>query len=359
MSERPLRLLWFNLATDADASNLGFTTEWINALAPHCERIDVLTMRAGRIAVAPNVRVCSLGAERGYSEPRRALRFYRLLWTLLLRHSYDASFAHMQPLFAVMAAPLLQRHGVPQTLWYTHRSVTLRLRLAERMVRRVVSASPESFRLPSPKLRVIGHGIDTQRFRPGPAAPGPFTILSLGRIAPVKHLEIVIAAARELQSQGVDFRLRLVGAAYPQDRPHARELRDLAARCGLQARVEFAGPVPRDRVVAELQAAHVMVNMSATGSLDKAVLEAMACGLPVVTANEAFVPLLQPWAARLLTPPANPPALARRILALMQLDRARRQALGNELRALVEREHSMQRLVTNLVAVLRGGEPLS
>ena len=34
MNERPLRLLWFNLVTDADAPNLGFTTEWINALAP-------------------------------------------------------------------------------------------------------------------------------------------------------------------------------------------------------------------------------------------------------------------------------------------------------------------------------------
>ena len=359
MNERPLRLLWFNLVTDADAPNLGFTTEWLNALAPHCERIDVITMRAGRIAVAHNVQVYSLGAELDYSEPRRALKFYRLLLPLLRRHDYDACFAHMQPLFAVMSAPLLRLYKVPLTLWYTHRSVTLRLRLAERAATRVVSASPESFRLPSDKLCVIGHGIDTQRFTPAPPPPGPFTILSLGRIAPVKHLETIIAATQLLQAQRLDFRLRLVGQAYPQDRAYAQMLRLQVEESGLQARVEFAGSVAREQVPSELQRAHVMVNMSATGSLDKAVLEAMACGLPVVTANEAFVPLLAPWREQLLTPPDDPEALAQRIRAQMTLDDDERAALGIALRALVQREHSMQRLVAQLLAVLRSGEPLA
>ena len=359
MNERPLRLLWFNLVTDADAPNLGFTTEWINALAPHCERIDVITMRVGRIAVAPNVKVFSLGAEQGHSESRRALKFYRLLWPLLRRQDYDACFAHMQPLFAVMAAPLLFLYKTPLTLWYTHSSVTLRLRLAERAATRVVSASPESFRLPSDKLRVIGHGIDTKRFTPAPPPSGPFTILSLGRIAPVKHLETIIAAAQLLQVQGQDFRLRLVGAAYPQDRAYAQMLREQVERSDLKERVNFVGSVAREQVPAEMQRAHVMVNMSATGSLDKAVLEAMACGLPVVTANEAFVHLLAPWREQLLTPPDDPESLAQRIRALMTLNDDERAGLGIALWALVRREHSMERLVAQLLAVLRSGEPLS
>ena len=107
-----------------------------------------------------------------------------------------------------------------------------------------------------------------------------------------------------------------------------------------------------------MQRAHVMVNMSATGSLDKAVLEAMACGLPVVTANEAFVHLLAPWREQLLTPPDDPESLAQHIRALMALDDDERAALGGALQALVQREHSMQRLVAQLLAVLRSGEPL-
>ena len=335
MSERPLRLLWFNLVTDADAPNLGFTTEWINVLAQHCERIDVLTMRAGRITVADNVRVFSLGAELGRSEMRRAANFYGILWRLLHANRYDACFAHMQPLFAAMGAPLLRLHHVPLTLWYTHRAVTLRLRLAERAATRVVSASCESFRLPSHKLRVIGHGIDTERFAPVLPPEGSFTLISPGRLAPVKGLETLIAAAQLLRQQGHDFRLRLVGEAYPMDREYARGLREQVVRSGLQAQVEFAGAVLRDTVAAELQRAHVMVNLSATGSLDKAVLEAMACGLPVITANEAFAPLLAPWGGQLLAPPDAPQILAQRIQALMALGPAARASLGAELRALV------------------------
>ncbi len=359
MSDRPLRLLWFNLATDADAPNLGFATDWINALAQHCEYIDVISMRVGRVDVAANVRVLSLGKERGYSEARRAYRFYRLLWTTLRARPHDACFAHMQPLFAAMGAPLLRLYGVPLTLWYAHRAVTLRLRVAAVAATRVVSPSRESFRLPGDKLRITGHGIDVDRFAPAEPAPGPFTILSLGRIAPVKRLENLLSAAEMLAEQGDRFRLRLLGTVYPQDRKYANDLQTQVDSCGLGDIVEFAGAVPHERVPAEVRQAHLMVNLSATGSIDKAVLEAMACGIPVVTANAAFVEMLSPWAGQLLTPPDDPKTLAQRLQGLIAMDSGARVELGQELRALVERDHSMQRLVENLLAVLRSGEPVA
>ena len=358
MKAQPLRLLWFNLVTDADAPNLGFTSEWINALAPHCETIDVITMRAGRLDLAPNVQVHSLGKELGLSEMRRAARFYRMLWSLLRGGRHDACFAHMQPLFAAMGAPLLRLHGIPLVLWYTHRSVTLRLRLAEWAATRVVTASAESFRLPSSKVSIIGHGIDTECFAPAPQPAGQVTVLSLGRIAPVKRLETLVAAMSRLRDQGLACRLRLVGEAYPQDRGYEQKLRHQVESCGLQSCVEFAGAVARADVPGELQRAQVMVNLSETGSLDKAVLEAMACGTMVVTANEAFAPMLAPWRDQLLVPPDNPEALAGRIASLAALDDKRRASLGCELRRLVLRDHSMQRLVENLLSVLRGEEAL-
>ena len=158
---RRLRLLWFNLVTDADAPVQGFTTDWINVLAQRSTTIDVLTMQAGRIAVADNVQVYSVGKEKGYSEPRRALEFYKLLRQILKKQRHDACFAHMQPLFAVMGAPLLKAANIPTTLWYAHKSVTPKLWLAEKVVHRVVTPSPESFRINSPKVRVVGHGVDT------------------------------------------------------------------------------------------------------------------------------------------------------------------------------------------------------
>src|SRR5262245_2885224 len=124
MNSPKLRLLLFNLKTDADDSNLGFTTDWINALAPLCEYIDVVTMQSGRVTIADNVRVFSVGKERGYGDVRRTLEFYRILSRLLRERQYDVCFAHMMPLFAVMGAPLLKLWHVPVVLWYTHKAVS-------------------------------------------------------------------------------------------------------------------------------------------------------------------------------------------------------------------------------------------
>jgi glycosyltransferase involved in cell wall biosynthesis len=341
--------------TDADAPVQGFATDWINALARHSTYIDVLTMEAGRIALPENVQVYSVGKERGYSEPRRAIEFYRLLRHILKTRRHDVCFAHMQPLFAIMGAPLLKAANIPTTLWYAHKSVTPKLRLAEKVVHRVVTASPESFRIDSPKARIVGHGIDTNIFIPA-VPPEQFTILSVSRIAPVKRIETLISAAHLLDELQLDFRLRIVGNVYPQDEHYARHLRKLVGDYHLGHRVDFVGAVPHHEIAREYQQSSVMVNVSSTGSVDKAVLEAMACGLPVVTANEAFQAMLAPWQNQLLIPMDAPDVLAAKVRELASMDVTQRQALGVELREIVIRDHSLDRLAEVLAHVFRTGE---
>ena len=343
-----LRLLWFNLMTDADAPVQGFATDWINALAPRCAAIDVLTMRAGRIAVADNVRVFSVGKEKGYGEARRFVEFYRILSKLLRENRYDACFAHIQALFSIMSAPLLKPRRIPITLWYAHKAVTPRLRLAETLVDHVVTASPESFRIPSPKVQVIGHGIDTAQFTLAEPPSGRFTVLSVSRIAPVKKLETILQAARLLSD--CDFRLRIIGNV--QDEAYVHRLRQLVAELGLSERVEFAGEVPHHQIAREYQQAHLMVNASSTGAVDKAVLEAMACGVPVISANEAFGAILPD---ELRVPLDAPEALAASIRALMGMSPDARRAIGQELRAVVVRDHSLDHLADTLMKIFQQG----
>jgi glycosyltransferase involved in cell wall biosynthesis len=345
-----LRLLWFNLMTDADAPVQGFATDWINALAPRCAAIDVLTMRTGRIAVADNVRVFSVGKEKGYGEARRLVEFYLILPKLLRENRYDACFAHIQALFAIMSAPLLKSRGIPITLWYAHKAVTPRLRLAEKLVDHVVTASPESFRIDSPKVQVIGHGIDTAQFTPAQAPVGRFTILSVSRIAPVKKLETILQAAKLLAD--CDFRLRIIGNVNPQDEAYAHSLRQFAAELGVADTVEFVGEVPHHQIAQEYQQAHLMVNVSSTGAVDKAVLEAMACGVPVISANEAFGAILPD---SLRVPLDAPEALAAKIRMMMQMSPDSCSTLGKQLRAVVVRDHSLDHLADALLDIFRQG----
>lgn len=348
-----MRLLLFNLVTDADSIAQGFTTTWINALAQRCEAVDVLTMRAGRLAVAENVRVYSVGKERGYSEPRRLLEFYRLLNRLLSENYYTAAFAHMNTLFAILAAPLLKPRRIPLTLWYAHGAVTPRLRLAEKLADHCVSSSADGFRIPSRKLTFIGQGIDTHRFQPAaaPHASGqPFTILSVSRLAPVKHIEDIITAAALLAktTPAHPFQVHIYGDAPPEYATYKLALAQQITSLGLDAQVKLCGPMAYDAIVPIYQNANMLVNTSATGSLDKAVLEAMACGLPVITANPAFSNVLND---DLLIPLESPQQLAHQLQQFQAMSPQQRASLGMALREIVVRDHSLERLVNRLFEI--------
>lgn len=351
-------LLLFNLAMDADDPILGFTTEWVSRLAAYYTHVDVITMRAGRLAVPPNVRVFSVGKERGYSEVRRAFYFYLLLIRLLLTRRYTACFAHMMPLFALMGAPLLTVFRVRTTLWYTHRSPHWTVRWATRVVWRVVTAAPDSFPFITRKKRVIGHGIDTAFFHPSPdvVPQTPAQVVQVARLMPIKHQDTLIHALAHLHD--LNAHVIFVGSVPPeQNAGYANSLQTLAAELGVQERVTFAGDQPREGVRNTYQAATVAVNLSPIGLFDKAALEAMACGLPTIVSNPAFDDLLGVDRARLrIDTPEDVNGLAAQLRNLLQQSGEERRTIGERLRVRVEAAHSLDTLIVRLVKVLSTGE---
>lgn len=357
---KPSNLLLFNLATDADDPILSFTTQWLNRLASCYEHIDVITMRVGRLAVAPNVSVYSVGKERGYSEPRRVVEFYHILSRLLRQRTYAACFAHMMPLFTALGAPLLLQapllRGVPITLWYTHRQAHLTLRLATAASFRVVTAAPDSFPLPTPKLRVIGHGIDTDFFAPDaqvvPAEPP--VIVHVARLMPIKHQAMLIRALALVP----DARAVFIGDVPPgADASYRAELETLAREQGVSERVSFAGNIPPEAVRDWNRRAALAVNLSPAGLFDKAALEGMAVGVPTIIASVAFDDVTGGDPRLYVATPDDPTVLAARLRDLLALSAAQRQRIGSDQRQRVIAAHSLDGLITRLVSVLNTGEP--
>lgn len=359
-----MRLLLFNLATDADDPILGFATGWIAALAEQVEYIDVITMRSGKIAVPQNVRVYSVGKEKGYSEPRRAIEFYRILGKLLFCQQYDACFAHMMPLFAVMAAPFLRLKKIPTVLWYAHKSVNPMLRLATFLVDRVVTASPESFRIPSSKVRVIGHGIDTEKFVPAEdrsLTNSPFTILTVGRLSPIKRVELLIEAIALLRAKKPDMSLCLKivgGPARESDKCYEAELKSKVEHYQLQNHLFFVGSIPFPQVVNYYQQADCFVNLYPTGGMDKAVLEAMSCELFVVVVNQTFIRVLGTALANTWVIDWDAEQLCDRLLSLAEMSEIERRQLGKQLRNIVVQEHNLTELCLQLVRELKSVKKL-
>ncbi|MGJ3238141.1 MAG: glycosyltransferase family 4 protein [Anaerolineae bacterium] len=348
------RLLVFNLRTDADDHILGFTTRWLNELARYYQHMDVLTTHQGRLAISDNVTVYSTGREQGLSRSRQLWRFYRMLWTLTARHRYDACFAHMQPMFATLSAPILQLRGVPIITWYTHRQLNRMVQSAERVSFRVVSAVPSSFPIASPKLRAIGHGIDTAFFTPDERQPSqPPRIVQVARLTAIKHQHVLLNAVRDLDCEVV-----LIGDIPDgYDDAYKRQLYQQVESLQLTDRVIFAGAQTPEQVRDWYQSATLAVNLSPPGLFDKGALEAMACGLPTIVSNPAFAPLTGTYQSQLhISAPDDDTQLHTQLKAMLALSQAERQIIGADLRAGVVAHHSLDVLIPRLITVMHTGE---
>ncbi len=349
-----MRGAFFCVLIDPNDDIAGFIVDWIKALAGRLESLDVIALenRARPVDLPANVRLLSLGKERGLSRPRLFLNSQRALARALKRA--DFLLCHMMPVYALVAAPLCRFKSKPLLLWYTHQHLDLKLRAAARAADLILTAAPEAMGVATPKKRVLGHGIDAVRFAPGPLEPRPgaLRVLSVGRFSPVKRLEVLLEAARCLDERGRldDFRFILVGKEGNQAQAaYAARIRAEVGRMGLNRAFEFRGGVSHAEVDALFREADVFVSTQEQRGLDKAVLEAMACGLPVMLANQSFEALLADESRLLLYPPRQPARLAEGLMRLREFSLEERRRIGLELRRGVVENHELGRLMDRVV----------
>ncbi len=346
-----MKLLFLTQVLDAQDAVLGFVVRWVQGLARHCEEVRVVALEVGdRTGLPDNVTLREVG-RRGVV--RRYLRYRSILHAALAGEGFDAVLAHMVPRYALVAERAARRAGAGLYLWYTHKAVDARLLRAAACVDKVFTASPESLRIDSPHKVVTGHGIDLVHFDSVCEPERPARLLSVGRVTAAKDPLTVLAAVSILVARGHDVHLDVAGDALAQgDDAIVRAVREQIDVGGLSERVRLLGEVPYPRIAQVYARSTLLCSASLTGSVDKVVLEAMAARRPVVTCNESFARIfaeLGPEADRLRFPAGDAPALADRVEALLELSSAERERLGERLRAIVARDHDVERLMQRLV----------
>jgi glycosyltransferase involved in cell wall biosynthesis len=319
-----MKLVFCTQRVDPEDPVLAATIPMVRSLAA---RVDDLVVLCDRATVAlDGVRVREFGAP---TRAQRGARFATALGREL--KGCGGVVAHMVPLYAVLAAPLVRPRRIPLVLWYTHWKAHAVVRAAERVCTAVASVDTRSFPLPSSKLHALGHAIDLDEFRCSEAPPPPTRALVLGRYSPAKGLETILRAAREA---GVHVKAHGTDETFEG---HKRELQQAFPEA------ELGGPVPRAGVPELFARSHVLVNNMRAGAADKVVYEAAASCLPVLAANPVFDDLL-PEELRFRQDDAGD--LAQKLQAL---DVRRRP----ELREVVARRHSVDHWADGLLATVR------
>lgn len=346
-------LVMITQAVDEEDPVLGFTPGWINALARHVGRLSVYCLRKGKCDLPENVSLHVLGEGR----LRRLWRLRKGLNSDLKLMNVRAVFAHMCPKYAVAAGRIL-RGNVPIILWYAQWASSRWLTAAHRISHVVLTPVEESCPIRSEKVRVVGHGIDTEKFKPIAGKPrNGVVVLSAGRMAREKRYDVLIeavATTRKEWSHG-DITLRILGSpCVERDHQYLSQLQRLVREKNLENVVEFRSAVPYTRVQEEYAACDVFVSTHVRHSLDKAPLEAMACGKIVLTTNQSFLPVLREYSDALIVNDAHPGELATRIIQVARMQPSEREKLGLALRQTVVRDHSLERLMEKVAEIISG-----
>ena len=171
------------------------------------------------------------------------------------------------------------------------------------------------------KLRLIPEAVDHDLFKPGDAGAARAQIKSYGvakpfvlfvsSLWPYKNCDGLIRAFAHAKAALGDRQLVVIGPG--RDEKYAASLPTLAAELGIADDVLFLGGMPLSETVAFYQAADVFAYPSFNETFGLPILEAMACGCPVVTSDTTAMPETAGGAA-ILAYPDDPASIAKAIL---------------------------------------------
>ncbi len=347
-----MKLLILTQKVDMNDDILGFFHRWILEFAKHCEQVTVICLEKGEYDLPENVQIYSLGKEKNRS---RLARLFRLCFLVFnLRSKYDTVFVHMNPEYLVFAGVFWKLWKKKTALWYTHRAVNLKLRIASFLSDIIFTSSSFSFNLKSKKLIVIGHGIETSRFA---CAQGEkkdvLSILSVGRITPIKRFEVLIKATEILVHKlSSPIKVVLVGSpSSSNDRVYKKTLEDLISVHGLKDTVSFYGSVPNRKIHELYCQFDAFVNMAPTGGVDKVVLEGMASGRPVFASNKAFNEYFDKYAEDLVFEEDDAKGLASRIYNVFTSE-DKVSEISIYLKNMVQKKSDIKNLIPEIIANL-------
>jgi glycosyltransferase involved in cell wall biosynthesis len=207
------------------------------------------------------------------------------------------------------------------------------------------------------RVEVVHHGVDLERFAPGPvdarvradlgAAPEVPLVGIVGRVDPRKQVDVVVRAVAQLPAS-LQARLVVVGASQLAPPEYVAGLRRLAHEL-LGERVRFVGA--RADVPDVLRALDVLVNASVAEPFGLTLVEAQACGIPVVATRSGGAPeIVDDGVTGRLVPPGDPGGLAGVLTGLLG-DPARRREMGRHARRHAERDHDIERQADRMVAI--------
>lgn len=333
---------------DPQNPNSATQVRWVRALAaePRIKHLHVITPRVRTFELPPNVTVHDNPRGRGGRLLGTALPFYRA--ALSIHEPLDFYFIVQGGPYPAFLLPVRLATRTPVYQWKAHPAVSRRMRFyASYCDDLVFTATPSSLPLQIPNRRVVGHGIDLELFQPEMRTRDRH-LLVLGRIAPIKRIELAIDIVAAAEREGHAWPLDVIGPTSRSARAYLTQLQDQVRQLGVSDLVTFKGATSHADVPHLLSRYRAMLSLSHT-AFDKAVGEAMACGLPVLTTNPSVLEDLPPDLRGHAALPEETQAQVEQIARVLEVDDSERSEIGHRLRRHIKDHHSLRLFFTKIL----------
>lgn len=346
-----MRLLIITQKIDESDDVLGFFTYWVRALAKKADNVDVICLAKGKYDLPKNVRVFSLGKEKGLPKFIQGVLFYFHAMPLMFRAS--GVFVHMAPEYVSALYPINIFLKKPIVMWYAHIKVSPVAKWAMSHVNFILTPSKESFSNDSPKVVSTGHGINTEIFKPINQKK-EFDVISISRISKVKRIEVLIEAVRILVSKGKKVSVNIYGKpARLEDGEYLDQLKSLVEKYGIKDCINWPGSVSNKDASAVYQKHRIFVRMQGGGGFGKTELESMASGVPVILPTEVYKNYLGEFAEETYFLEDDADALANRIEGVLGWDEEKLSRYTKLARDLVVERHNVENVAGEIVKKIK------
>lgn len=339
-SEKNMNLLVITQKMDRKDSTLGTYHAWVEEFAKHANTITVVCLEEGDHSLPSNVKVLSLGKETHRSRLQYLYRFYRYIWQE--RMNYDSVFVHMNDEYVLLAGLWWRLVGKKIGLFRNHIHGTWKTPIAVMFSNIVFCTSLNSYTAKFKKTKIVPAGINVGKFKiTGESKRIPNSILSIGRVDPVKNIDLLIKALSLLDADGISFKANIVGDPSRGNEVYYEEVRAMALSLENKGKVEFHPAVPNPETPKFYHSHEICVNLTNSGSLDKTIFSTMASGAIPVVSNTSFAEVLP---VGLLFNEGDEIDLAEKIKNTLMMNELDKKDLVSKLKIYVE-SHSLEKTI--------------
>jgi len=247
---------------------------------------------------------------------------------------YDAVNAPLQAVHQIL-------RPVTRRIWSRADAVVANSRALSVLAQPILAGRP---------IQVVTNAIEADAFSPaasnGRKASAELRLLTVARLTQRKGLQDLFRAMTELRQEPLRLTVQGTGS-------HQEALKELARTLGISDQVQFAGFCVREQLPSVYRQADVFVMPSLSESCSMAVLEAMACGLPIIACwVGGMAEYVEDGVNGLLVPPGDSQALAQAIRSLLH-NASLRAEMGRQSAAKARKDYSWERVTGEYLAIYR------